>query len=271
MYLVYCWTNRNNGKQYIGQTCQSLAKRVSVHVADAKRGKTWKLSNAIRKHTIDAFDIVVLSTVETKNEADALERRYILEKETYLRDKGYNLTMGGDAPVFTEEAKQKIRERTPRGPKHHQFGKPMPKYIREAALVAMKKKAALRRASGQKGYTPVTAGLKGKNSPSFKQSVDNDELIAMYQAGEYVSKIANKFDVAEATVYRRARAAGVLQNRMKKYQEVSTAEVAELYLSGLGMNKVGAKLGVTKPCIKRHLKLAGVEPRRTGRPQKAVN
>lgn len=94
-YKVYCYTGQN-GKKYVGQTGQSIAKR-------AENGKGYYKNNnsvfgqAIKKYGFDFFDVEILKdNLQTKQEADYWEQYYIKILDTLVKNgKGYNIVLGG--------------------------------------------------------------------------------------------------------------------------------------------------------------------------------
>lgn len=102
-YLIYCYTNRQNNKKYVGITSRSIEEREQSHIYEAKN-KSNKCYNApfkraIRKYGIKAFDREILDTVETLEEACELEKYYIEKFQSYYKYKnsnGYNATIGGE-------------------------------------------------------------------------------------------------------------------------------------------------------------------------------
>lgn len=91
-YKVYVYTNKVNGKKYVGQTCQSLEYR-------ANNGRGYKrclhFYRAIEKYGWDNFEPRILSDCLTKKEADVLEKMYINILRTRNNEYGYNITEGG--------------------------------------------------------------------------------------------------------------------------------------------------------------------------------
>lgn len=125
--IIYCATNRLNGKKYIGQTVQTLAIRMSNHMAKARNGYKGAFCNAIRKYGADAFEWTRLDTASDIEELNAREEYYIAAYET-RRPKGYNIMFGGGnrrqplavrkkigegnkGKKLTEETKRRIGER----------------------------------------------------------------------------------------------------------------------------------------------------------------
>jgi group I intron endonuclease len=113
--LVYLVTNKVNGKKYVGQTIQSLAKRWSGHLSTAKRGRGLHLYDAIRKYGKEAFEIAVLATVDNQVDLDEAERKYIATYQSNQPELGYNLADGGRGGPrgyfrpLTEGHKQRIK------------------------------------------------------------------------------------------------------------------------------------------------------------------
>lgn len=92
MYKIYKYTNKINGKIYIGQTKNTLAKR-------ADNGRGYKncphFNNAIQKYGLNNFNVEILKDNLTLEEANYWEEYYIKQYDTQNRDKGYNLKSGG--------------------------------------------------------------------------------------------------------------------------------------------------------------------------------
>lgn len=104
--VVYCFTFPN-GKKYIGKTQKGLEVRMRSHRHCAKHGQTY-LYKAIRKHGWDKIKVDILSTPDTIDIMNQVERKQIMEQETTNPDKGYNLRDGGEGGAHSEETKQKI-------------------------------------------------------------------------------------------------------------------------------------------------------------------
>jgi len=104
--VVYCFTFPN-GKKYIGKTQKGLEVRMRSHRYRAKHGQTY-LYQAIRKYGWDKIKVDILSTPDTIDIMNQVERKQIMEQETTNPDKGYNLRAGGEGGAHSEETKQKI-------------------------------------------------------------------------------------------------------------------------------------------------------------------
>ncbi len=99
--VIYMLINKVNGKRYVGFTT-NLPNRLLGHQARAKKGThDFILSNAIRKHGWEAFEVSILveswDAVYTK---DVLEPLLIKEHGTFYElGAGYNMTWGGEGTL----------------------------------------------------------------------------------------------------------------------------------------------------------------------------
>lgn len=113
--IIYKYTNKINGKVYIGQTVNE-EKRKKEH-----RGAygNYPFHRAIRKYGWDNFDYeVVFTTISSdldrlKYLLDTMEK-YFIKKYNSFGEGGYNCTLGGGGSLGrkqTEEAKKRISEK----------------------------------------------------------------------------------------------------------------------------------------------------------------
>lgn len=92
--IIYKATNKINGKIYIGQTVQSLAKRKASHKYNAKSIKNH-FYNAIRKYGFELFDWELLKKCYSSKNLNESEKLFIDEFNSI--NKGYNSTDGGNS------------------------------------------------------------------------------------------------------------------------------------------------------------------------------
>ena len=107
---VYLVTNKANGKQYVGQTVKSLSQRWAGHVHESRYRARFAVSKAIAKYGKHKFTIETLYICKSKNEMNFIETLYIVLLGT-LAPNGYNLTMGGEGCIPTEDTKKKISDK----------------------------------------------------------------------------------------------------------------------------------------------------------------
>jgi len=112
--IIYKATNKN-GKYYIGQTIQGLSKRVYQHLYDASIHRKYNSAfhNALRKYGEEAFEWEVIEECYSKEELDEMEYHYIIQYNSFNRENGYNLSLGGEGNhgfKHSSETKQKISD-----------------------------------------------------------------------------------------------------------------------------------------------------------------
>lgn len=83
-----------SGRSYVGKTAHLLDKRWKEHCAIKTGG--YSLHAAIRKHGAESFIVQQLAEVETPEQANNLEKLWIIILQSYTADGGYNETLGGD-------------------------------------------------------------------------------------------------------------------------------------------------------------------------------
>lgn len=93
--IIYCITNKVNGKRYIGQTTRTVSERFNGHLYSFGRNGCPLLSAAIKKYGKEAFDVFVIGSAATQYELDLLEIKLIEQYRTTDRALGYNIAPGG--------------------------------------------------------------------------------------------------------------------------------------------------------------------------------
>lgn len=103
---IYKIVNSVNGKFYIGFTTQPPTKRLSQHVAKAKRGVAGRLYAAMRKHGVDNFTIEIIEQGQDRHHYhDVREPHFIATLKPE-----YNLTKGGEYAPFSEHTLLKLSQ-----------------------------------------------------------------------------------------------------------------------------------------------------------------
>lgn len=87
-FIIYKFTNKKNGKIYIGKTTRSLAKRISDHVYKAKKGYKDKFHTALLRYGLENFEVEIIHTCRNKKQLTACEINCIKKYNTI--DNGYN-------------------------------------------------------------------------------------------------------------------------------------------------------------------------------------
>lgn len=126
--IVYLSTNIVNNKKYVGITTRGFSKRINEHKYDSLHRENSTKSyfhKAINKYGFENFMFEIIKEIENDNqdnlynELGLLEKYYINYYSTFDKNKGYNLTLGGEGVSgFVMSQKQKdIISKTHKGKK----------------------------------------------------------------------------------------------------------------------------------------------------------
>ena len=127
--VIYCYTNKINGKRYVGQTVQKLRKRHGQHLS----GKQL-IDKKLKQYGVENFKLEVLHLADIYS-IDMLEKHYIICLNTIVKNgEGYNISSGGSngnvwinkTDEEIEEIKRKMSEAKKGkyiGENNHSFGK----------------------------------------------------------------------------------------------------------------------------------------------------
>lgn len=88
--IVYLATNKINNKKYIGQTTQSLEKRIKNHLNQKNK---YDFQKDLHKYGLENFKFEILCKCITRDELNEKEKYYIKYYNTI--DVGYNIYAGG--------------------------------------------------------------------------------------------------------------------------------------------------------------------------------
>lgn len=95
--IVYKYTNKLNGKAYIGITTRTLEQRHREHLKQMGDGNYFH--NALLKYKPDNFKLEILIETDNLDELKEKEKYYIKKYKTFAyseNPEGYNCTLGGD-------------------------------------------------------------------------------------------------------------------------------------------------------------------------------
>jgi hypothetical protein len=105
---IYIHKNKINGKCYVGQTTTNPKFRWGKNGVKYKNQD--KFYNAIQKYGWNNFEHIILPTVyKTKETLDKAEIDLIKDLDSV--DNGYNVSLGGKSPVFTQETRDKLSKK----------------------------------------------------------------------------------------------------------------------------------------------------------------
>lgn len=106
--VVYSIRCTINNKLYIGIT-NNLAGRWNKHVYDAKHDSQCVIHRAMRKYSIEKFELSIIKKCSNDKELLEQEKLLILQMNTHVSQGGYNETWGGEAPMLGRKHTSKSR------------------------------------------------------------------------------------------------------------------------------------------------------------------
>lgn len=111
IFLIYKFTNKINGKSYVGFTCRGFELRKYEHFYLSQKESNFKFHKALKKYGIDNFIYEILeNNIMSRTDANIREIYYIKLFDSFRN--GYNMTEGGSYQseyVLTEESREKMR------------------------------------------------------------------------------------------------------------------------------------------------------------------
>lgn len=215
---TYKITNRINGKAYYGKTSMSPPeKRWQRHIAAARKGpddhhRFQYLHRAIRKHGPENFSFEIVGTYDDEVEWTQAEIDLIAKHETRNRDKGYNLTIGGDGACgyrFSRAQRRRMSERRKGryiGDKNPFFGKRHSARTRKTIA----EKAALRTGPRNSFY-----GRRHSSEARAKMAEHHRDK-QCYLTVEQVEEARRLYSTSQFTVAQLAERYGVTRYVMEK-------------------------------------------------------
>lgn len=109
-YVVYCHTNKENGKKYFGITGMKPERRWS-------NGEGYRTSRhfyfAIKKYGWDGFFHEIIESGLTKEQAAKMEQLLIKKHNTNKAEFGYNMSSGGESGAYgVKQSVETIEKKT---------------------------------------------------------------------------------------------------------------------------------------------------------------
>lgn len=92
---IYKIQNTINNKVYIGQTIMNPMKRWQDHYSCYKKNIQYPLYQDMNQYGIEHFAFQVIESNVPQEQLDEKEIQYIQQYHSYIKDTGYNLTLGG--------------------------------------------------------------------------------------------------------------------------------------------------------------------------------
>lgn len=128
--IIYKATNKINGKIYIGQAVDTLARRKTEHLSKSNNGSRFYFHRALRKYGVDGFTWEIIQVCKDIDELNKQEVYYIAFYDSFKN--GYNMTRGGKNCLLSDEIKQKLSDNNAR----HWLGKKFSEKHKEKMCLA---------------------------------------------------------------------------------------------------------------------------------------
>lgn len=169
-YTVYMHISPS-GKRYIGITCTKTNRRW-------QNGNGYKTQQyfyrAIKKYGWDNFEHIIIAKGLDEETSKWLEIELIREWNTTNKDKGYNVTLGGEGGngwTPSEETRKKLSEAR-KGENNPNYGKPLPEETKRKLSEVKKGKThseetRKKMSESRKGEKHPMYGKCGENNPNY--------------------------------------------------------------------------------------------------------
>lgn len=222
--IIYKITNKINGKIYVGQTINSLQRRIAHY-----RGETddRPIVNALQKYGMNNFIFEIIDKAASIEDLNEKEIFWIKKLNSTDRSIGYNIREGGANSPLSPETKLKLSiqrtgEQNPFYGKHHSsdfcekksklmigknnvmFGENHTDDTKQ--LIRESRKDYVGENHPRWGAT-LTDETKSKISESLKIFNENQiiEVLKLRKLGLTYLELAKEFNVSRGTIYRTLR------------------------------------------------------------------
>ena len=199
MGFIYKVENLVNNKIYIGQTRRSVDRRWYEHINYAQNhASSSGLHGAINKYGVEHFSCITLEEC-LDSQLNEREAYYIKVFQSHIKDKGYNLTLGGDGNIKLE--REKIYGLWEEGASCHQIAKELNSSTATISEILKSQYPNINEEIKKRGLQDnITA-----RSKSILQYNDKGEFIARYSS------------IAEATKKYGSNIARAIQTQTKAH------------------------------------------------------
>lgn len=201
--LIYTFKNKENGKEYIGQTIQPIEVRDYAHYYAAfNQFKQGKFYNALRKYGKGGFIRSILHTIEVTTAEELIDKLNILEDlEIVSRNtisNGYNTLRGGRNIIKTNGnsiSKSKVNQ-------VYKNSNVIEQYTKDGVLIAIHTSAmqAERAVNGDNGHILAVCRGQRKTHKGFIWKfghVKSGELLGSLEVGNQQPSSSNDIEVEE--------------------------------------------------------------------------
>jgi len=190
---IYFLKNTVNTKVYVGQTWKPLHERWGSGYVGC-----FHIQRAIEKYGKDKFFYEVLAATSDQNVADYLEESFIKEFDSFCRENGYNLKMGGSRGKCSQETRDKlskIKKLSGEKPPSRQ-GVPHTKRSRKAISLAMSNRIV-----SKETREKLSKAKSGINHPLYGNFILSlDDITEIKNSSLSSRKLAKIYGVGRSTI-----------------------------------------------------------------------
>lgn len=257
-------TNKVNGKRYVGQTQNSLKKRIKDHYYQSLEPRIV-FHKALNKYGSD-FDWEILeSDINTIEELNKKERYYISKMNSLISGHGYNVKLGGD------------NHKRVSGEYHPNYGKTLEEiHGKKMAEHIRKKIAEVHKGTqhSEEHKKKISEQTCGKNNPRYRE-IDIKYIKKLYKSGKSLLEISQELNLSRTQVKQRLVDEGVqLRSQSEqckirynsyhdhgRYYTVNVQYMIDLYTKGHSIPSIAKYLNIDRNKVRRELQRNNVSIR----------
>lgn len=218
--IIYCYTNKINGKKYIGQVngrTKTLRKRHKRHLLD-----NLIIDQALRKYGEENFTLEILHFGESLEELNYFEDFYILYYNSLISNgNGYNVARGGsNGNPFEGKTEEEMNEfkkkqsQAHKGEKNYWYGKQKPHNEETKIKIGQANKGKKRSDESRKNLSDAKKGRKlseetknkisekkkGINAYQCKKVAQYDEKGNLIKIWNYIKQVEEELNISSTNV-----------------------------------------------------------------------
>ena len=216
---IYMYTNKINGKGYVGQT-NDFNRRYKEHI-DAMINKNndeynKPIHRALRKYGLDNFEVEILKeNLSTLCLLNMYECYYIKKFDLLCKNgKGYNISDGGsNGNPFagkTDEEMEEIRRKRSEARKGkycgennpmygvHRYGKDAPNYGKHHTEETKQRLSEAKKSENNPMYG---VHRYGKDAPNTKRVAQYDKQMNLIKIWDYVKQVTEELGIGNNNIY----------------------------------------------------------------------